>query len=79
MNNKICPRCGGPLIQKNKTKLFLVGVAFLIIGGGLAFLSYKLWLLTFLLCLISIYLIAWSSLGKGLWCRQCKSAPFKKL
>jgi hypothetical protein len=30
---------------------------------------------TGLLALVAAYLIAWSTLGKGLWCRLCKKFP----
>jgi hypothetical protein len=79
METRICPKCGGPLIQKNKTKLFLAGIGFFIVGAGLLWLSYKCWPLAFFLFLISVYMIVWSLFGKGLWCRQCKFTPLKGL
>jgi hypothetical protein len=77
MSNKVCPNCKGPLIHKSKTQLFWVGIAFAFTGDALLFISFKFIPLTLFLGAISVYLIAWSTFGKGLWCRQCKSVPFK--
>jgi hypothetical protein len=79
MNSAVCPTCGGPLIQKNKKHLLLASVVFIGVGIGTLLLNNKLWPLAFFLWMISVYLIAWSWFAKGLWCRQCKSAPFKSL
>jgi hypothetical protein len=78
MHSETCPTCGSPLIQKNKTQLTLTGIVLIAISIGSLFLSYKFWPLAFFLLMISVYLIAWSWLARGLWCRKCKSAPFKK-
>ena len=29
-----CPTCGGPLIQKDRTRLLLAAFAYLVVGGG---------------------------------------------
>lgn len=79
MTHTLCPKCGGPLIQKNKVRLFLAGIASITIGTGLFLLNYKFWPLSFFLLIVAIYLLAWGWLAKGLWCRQCKSAPFTDL
>ena len=79
MHSEACPNCGSPLIQKNQKHLILVSIVFIAIGIGSLFLSYKFWPLTIFLLLISVYLIAWSLFARGLWCRQCKSAPFRSL
>jgi hypothetical protein len=77
MNTKQCPTCGGPLIQKNSVQLILAGIAFIAIGGLLMFLNFKFWPLSGFLGVIAVYLIAWGTRGKGLWCRHCKTVPFK--
>lgn len=77
MDNNKCHRCGGELIQKNKMQLLLSGLVFVAFAGMLLFLSFKFWPLSFFLIMISLYLITWSTRGKGRWCRQCKAAPFK--
>jgi hypothetical protein len=70
-----CPTCGNKLLRKNRTKLFFVGFAVLLAIVGCFFLSPIFWIATSVLVLIAGYLIVWSTLGKGLWCRQCKKFP----
>jgi uncharacterized paraquat-inducible protein A len=73
-----CPRCGSPLIHKDRTRLFLAAFAYLIAAVALI-----LWLPTMRLAiaiaiiagLTAAYLFVWAWLGKGLWCRNCKTFP----
>lgn len=66
-----CKTCHGPLVQKNRIILFLVGAIMLAVA--LASLSIDwLWILSIPLFLVGAYLVIWSTIGKGLWCRQCK-------
>jgi hypothetical protein len=55
-------------------KLVGVGLVMLAAAAVLAFLR-MIRIATGLLALVAAYLIAWSTLGKGLWCRLCKKFP----
>jgi hypothetical protein len=68
----VCVQCGNPLIHRDRLLLFLVGVA-MCATPLIAYFVPLLWAPTLLAMLAGVYLILWSSLGKGLWCRQCKS------
>jgi hypothetical protein len=74
-NKKICPTCGANLIQKNRIQLLVAGLLLLIVSV-LLFLKTKFWQFALFPGLIAIYLLLWSTLGKGLWCRECKKFPF---
>jgi hypothetical protein len=67
-----CNRCGGELIRKNRWRLFIVGVFMVASVGTAAFLPLLL-LPSMALALVGVYLIVWATVGRGLWCRQCKS------
>jgi hypothetical protein len=71
----LCPSCGSQLLQKSRARLFVVGLIALGATVGCFFLSPIFWIATSFLVLIAGFLIAWSTLGKGLWCRQCKKFP----
>ncbi len=66
-----CKRCSGEMIQKSRPRLFLVGVV-MCSSIALAFFHKSLWGPVVLLTLIGAYLMLWATLGKGLWCRNCK-------
>ncbi len=55
---KTCNTCRGETVQKSRWRLLLVGSA----------LSASV-----VLAVVGVYLILWATLGKGLWCRQCKT------
>jgi hypothetical protein len=67
-----CAQCGFPLIRRNRALLFLVGVAMCAMPL-IAYFVPPLWAPALLAMLAGAYLILWSTLGKGSWCRQCKS------
>jgi len=67
-----CVQCGNPLIRRDRLLLFLVGVA-MCATSLIAYFVPPLWAPALLAMLAGAYLIVWSTLGKGLWCRQCKS------
>jgi hypothetical protein len=69
-----CPTCSGDLVQKNRALLFVVG-ATMIASTGASFFLLPLLLPTILLALIGVYLVHWSTVGRGLWCRACKAYP----
>jgi len=71
MNTSLCKTCRNELIQKNRIVLFSVGTIMLALAV-VGILIPWLWILSIPLFLISGYLVAWSTIGKGLWCRQCK-------
>jgi hypothetical protein len=67
-----CKRCGGEVVQKSRGRLILV-VILLVAALGLGFLWWPLWLPATVCALTGAYLLAWASVGRGRWCRQCKS------
>jgi len=71
MNIPLCKTCHNELIQKNRVILFVVGILMLSIGALCLVISW-LWILSIPLFLAGGYLLAWSMIGKGLWCRHCK-------
>lgn len=75
--NKTCPTCGGALIQKSILKLFLAAVVLMGTGAVVFFLNFRFWPLVVLPFITGVYLLAWGTLGKGYWCRQCKNFPYK--
>jgi len=76
-DNKTCPTCGGALIQKSRIKLFLAGMILMVLSSIVLIFNFKFWPFAILPILTAVYLIVWSSLGKGYWCRQCKNFPYK--
>lgn len=70
-----CPHCNQPLIRRDRTALLVCGSIFVatLLAG---FMAWWLLLPAGFLALIGLYLIAWSTVGRGLWCRQCKQVPF---
>jgi hypothetical protein len=76
--NAQCPGCGAVLTPKNRTKLVAVGVLMIVAAGISARWSVSsaaVFLLLIGLLLIGAYLIVWGTLGRGMWCRQCKKFP----
>lgn len=70
-----CPYCGGELAQKSRVSLVIAAVI-LFIGGIVSFALIPLfWIIGVLFLVTAIYLFAWGTRGKGLWCRQCKKFP----
>ncbi len=66
-----CKACGGPITQRSRWRLLLVGSLMIAAAGLAAFLPY-LWAPAIILGLAGAYLLAWAILGKGRWCRTCK-------
>lgn len=67
-----CPYCGSEWTRKNRPLLFLVGLSMLV-SAFIAFLiSPVYWIVAAMLLAIAAYLLVWSTLGKGRWCRRCK-------
>jgi len=67
-----CPYCGAEWTQKNRPLLFLVGLSMLIAGIIALLDSPVYWIVAAMFLAISAYLLVWSTLGKGRWCRRCK-------
>jgi hypothetical protein len=67
-----CSRCQGPLIRRNPIQLFVVGVL-MCVSLSIAFFISFFWIPGVILFLAGAYLIAWATLAKGRWCRQCKN------
>lgn len=66
-----CSHCQGPLIRRNPLQLFGVGVL-LCASLSIAYWTALFWVPGIILFLAGAYLIAWATLAKGKWCRQCK-------
>jgi preprotein translocase subunit SecF len=66
-----CPSCGGEMIQKSKARLIVVGLC-MIASVAIAFVFPWFWAPGIILALTGIYLLAWATLGKARWCRNCK-------
>ncbi len=66
-----CRTCSGELIQKNRLRLFLVGVL-MVAAPGIAFIVPYFWVPGIVLLLTGGYLIVWATIGRGYWCRTCK-------
>lgn len=73
----MCPACGHELTQKNRVLLSLLGTAFLIAAIPLLFFHY-VWIVAIVTAAAGLYLLFWSVLGKGKWCRRCKKFPVSK-
>ncbi len=66
-----CATCGGEMIQKSKARLLSVGLGMIALIT-IAFFVRLFWLPGIILALPGIYLVAWATLGKARWCRNCK-------
>ena len=69
--NPSCPACGGPLIQKSRTKLIVTGLCMSASLVAAIFIPLLL-VPAIILTLAGLYLFAWGTIGKGRWCRNCK-------
>ena len=67
-----CHSCDGELIQKSRWRLFIVGTVMSALIVFAVFFPY-LWVPGIVFALAGIYLIVWATLGRGRWCRQCKT------
>jgi len=67
-----CPQCGGPMIQRNRAALFVVGIV-MAAAPLLAHFVPLLWVPAVIAFLAGAYLVAWATIGGGQWCRQCKT------
>jgi len=73
----MCPACGHELTQKSRSLLALVGALFVAVAIPLLFFHYA-WIVGIVTAAAGLYLLFWSVLGKGKWCRQCKKFPMSK-
>jgi hypothetical protein len=71
MQVRKCKTCDEEMIQKNRWRLFIVGV---LMVTSLTIAAYVplFWAPGIVLLLTGCYLIIWATLGKGYWCRACK-------
>lgn len=67
-----CPYCGGEWTQKSRPLLFLLGLSMFFAGITAFLVSPIYWIVAAMLLAIAAYLLVWSTLGKGRWCRRCK-------
>jgi hypothetical protein len=75
---RACSRCQGPLISRHRAQLLGVGIL-LSATPALAFVVPLLWFPAIILFLAGAYLVVWATVGRGLWCRHCKSFPIGAL
>lgn len=70
-----CPYCKAELAQKSRA--ILLAAAILLLAGAVAsFVLIPLfWIIGLLFLVTAVYLFAWSTRGKGLWCSHCKKFP----
>jgi hypothetical protein len=66
-----CTTCGGVMIQKSRSRLFIVG-ALMIASLSITAFARLFWIPGIVLLLTGAYLIIWATVGKGCWCRTCK-------
>jgi len=66
-----CPTCGGEMIQKSKARLIVVGLC-MIASVAIALFPPLFLVPEIILALTGVYLLAWATLGKARWCRNCK-------
>ncbi len=66
-----CKTCGGEMIQKNRSRLIVVGVL-MVASIGIPFYLPWFWMPGIILLLTGGYLMMWATLGRGCWCRNCK-------
>jgi hypothetical protein len=59
------------MVHKSPLRLLLVGLVMVASPAAAAFVPY-LWAPAIILVLTGCYLITWSTLGRGYWCRECK-------
>ncbi|HKE95757.1 MAG TPA: hypothetical protein VKB34_15685 [Povalibacter sp.] len=64
------------MIRKSRLQLFVVGLL-LVMSELIALRMPQLWLPLTFVALIGAYLIVWATLGRGYWCRQCKTFPIR--
>lgn len=72
-----CGRCGGGLIRRSPAQLFVAG-ALMCASPAIAFWVPLFWIPGIVLFLAGAYLIAWATLAKGMWCRQCKTFSVRR-
>jgi hypothetical protein len=64
------------MVQKNTLRLFLVGLA-MVASPAVATLVPYLWAPAIILLLTGSYLMAWATLGRGYWYRECKKFGYR--
>ena len=60
------------MVQKSKARLIAVGLS-MIASVAIALLFPLFRVPGIILALIGAYLLVWATVGKGRWCRNCKS------
>jgi hypothetical protein len=66
-----CKSCGGEMIQRNRPRMFAVGLA-MVASPAVAYLVPLFLLPAIFLTLVGAYLLVWAAAGQGRWCRNCK-------
>lgn len=69
-----CNHCQGELTRRSRPLLLFVGAAFCLLPL-LAIRMTWVWIPAFVMFPAGGYLVYWATVGRGLWCRQCKLIP----
>lgn len=59
------------MFQRCRLRLALVGVVMLAAGIMAPQVPFG-WMPSVVLAMAGLYLMAWATVGRGLWCRECK-------
>jgi sorbitol-specific phosphotransferase system component IIBC len=76
MSDVTCSACGGALIQRSRARLAAAGLAMCaapLIAWFIPLRSPLFWVPAVIAALAGVYLLLWSTIGRGRWCRQCKA------
>jgi putative effector of murein hydrolase LrgA (UPF0299 family) len=60
------------MIQKSRPQLLIVGICMIALFG-LTVVVHTLRVPGIIVGLTGLFLIVWATVGKGRWCRQCKT------
>ena len=72
-----CPTCGAELQQRNRTRLIVTGIGFVVAAFVLVFLLHLavIVLAGVVLAVIGAYYLKWALALNGVWCRACGRVP----
>lgn len=68
-----CSRCGGPMKHFSRLGLAAAGLVIIACAVALPWLAHWLVFPGIFVALVGAFFIMWATLGKGQWCRTCKT------